>query len=402
MHEETFLIPDKTLPDMNYLDWDSQPALFKRYPEFCYRIAISDYPQLEWVGKIRCITDRHMRSHQPYIRLNVPSAGNLHPMEIYLQIRNVSGVLSGIYHLDVSCGELVLIDEIASVGLEPYVAIDTRFNGFLLFFTIVPFRSSWKYGLRSWRYCYLDLGHQIGALHGVLRHFGMTPTKLAHADAEKLNSLLGMGEDEFVAAAYALGEATNRSVQPLSVPLMHVQPCDYTRKNNSLADAFRGEGVYTSIHTHIGEMWDSAFNTFRRSARSFSPSAVNDTMLETIMQFEPAGPLHLFHIVLQSPSIPGGVYHRGVCVDEGDFMAQLMHLLVDQRFIAGASMVSLFFADEFSAQAHINAGISAHEIYLIAEKMGGGCSGVGAFYDKEAIGWFKMPLLYAVATGGKT
>ncbi len=168
-----------SLQRTTYLDWDTQPSLFKRYPHFCHRLKLSDYPSLQWLQQTRFISDSTSVAQNPYHRLNVPSAGNLHPIEIYVQLRNIAGILSGIYHLDVLKRELVMIMEIAGEGIEPYMGLEHRFNGALVMISLVPFRSSWKYGLRGWRYLYLDLGHQIGALSTSVHHFGYKLTKMS-------------------------------------------------------------------------------------------------------------------------------------------------------------------------------------------------------------------------------
>ncbi len=65
-------------------------------------------------------------------------------------------------------------------------------------------------------------------------------------------------------------------------------------------------------------------------------------------------------------------------------------------------MVLLIYAEQFTAHAHIEAGVYAQELYLACEHLGVGCSGIGAFYDEEASQWSDKPLLYAVAIGGKS
>ncbi|MDD2267300.1 nitroreductase family protein, partial [Sulfuricurvum sp.] len=77
------------------------------------------------------------------------------------------------------------------------------------------------------------------------------------------------------------------------------------------------------------------------------------------------------------------------------------HLLLEQRFIAGANMVVLIYAENFCASSHIEAGIYAQELYMACEYHEVGCSGIGAFYDDEASRWSDNALLYAVAIGGK-
>ena len=93
VREETCLTRDSLAQNNRYLDWDSQPAMFKHYPHFCYRLKLSDIPSLQWLEQTRCISDKRLIAQAPYYGLNVPSAGNLHPLEIYVQLRNISGVL---------------------------------------------------------------------------------------------------------------------------------------------------------------------------------------------------------------------------------------------------------------------------------------------------------------------
>lgn len=64
-------------------------------------------------------------------------------------------------------------------------------------------------------------------------------------------------------------------------------------------------------------------------------------------------------------------------------------------------MVVLIYAEIFSAETHIEAGVYAQDLYLACEELGIGCSGIGAFYDDEASPWSDNALLYAVAIGGK-
>ncbi|HEX5670879.1 MAG TPA: hypothetical protein VFX66_05020, partial [Sulfuricurvum sp.] len=109
MREDTLLTPLKVAQKTTFIEWDSQPSLFKHYPNFCYRLSLHNVPTLTWIAHLRCVTALRAVAQKPYYQLNVPSAGNLQPLEIYIQVRNVEGVLCGIYHLDVLSEQLVLI-----------------------------------------------------------------------------------------------------------------------------------------------------------------------------------------------------------------------------------------------------------------------------------------------------
>lgn len=402
VREETLLSPLKVAQRTTFLEWDSQPSLFKHYPHFCYRISLHDIEALSWLSHLRCITSLRMVAQKPYYQLNVPSAGNLQPLEIYVQVRNVPGVLCGIYHLDVLSEQLVLIQEIEGDGIESYLGLSNRFNGFMVMVSVVPFRSSWKYGLRAWRYCYLDLGHQISALNTTVQHFGLELTKMSHCDAKSLNRNMGMGDDEHIAAVYGIGEVGNRPVKELKNALMYVAPTNYIMKDDRLASNINNTPLYSENHEMI--QWPNyiRLNRSRRSAREFFTSNMDDTAMAVLMRRPVPKSLEVIAIILQAHSMQLGVYREGQFLMAGNYRSDVTHLLLGQRFIAGANMVLLIYAQQFTAHSHIEAGIYAQDIYLGCEHLGIGCSGIGAFYDNEGSKWSNNPLLYAVAVGGKS
>ena len=399
MREQTLLTREWVATKQTFLDWDSQPTSFKHYPHFCYRVKLSDHPALLWLRETRCITDEHTIAHKPYRRLNVPSAGNLHPIEIYVQIRNLTGLLSGLYHYDVLNEELVMIREIAGEGIEPYLGLDKRFNGVLVMLSLVPFRSSWKYGLRAWRYLYLDLGHQINALCASIQHFGLNCTKMSVN--QNLNTMMGMGEDEVIGAIYGVGEVSERAVKPITEPLMYVQPTDYSERLKVLSQKLKETPLYNDIlHTLHYEDF-ILLNTFRRSAREFNPFTMRDEIIQKLMSTPIPSSLEIITFIFQAHSMQSGLYRNGKCAVSGNFNSEIVHLLLDQRFISGSNMVILIHAEHFCAQTHIEAGIYAQELYRMCEHHNVTCSGIGAFYDEEATCYSDKPLLYAVAIGGK-
>ncbi|MBN2869445.1 MAG: hypothetical protein JXK04_00655 [Campylobacterales bacterium] len=399
MREETLLSPGSVSERSGYLEWDTQPSQFKTYPPFCYRLSLADFPSLEWLERVRCITDVRNIGGRPYRRLNVPSAGNLHPIEIYVQLRNMTGILSGIYHLDVPNRELVMVSEIASEGCELYVGLEHRFNGVIVMISLVPFRSGWKYGRRSWRYLYLDLGHQIGALAASVRHFGLELTKMS--PVEGLNRAMGMGPDETVAAVYGVGEVSHRGVKGLSLPLIQVQPTDYLLSDEVLLGAIRSAAVYTEIPAGGAWPFFERVNRLRRSAREFHPDGLGDEALRFLMATPSPPSLEIVMVVLHAHAIRPGVYREGICTQEGDFDSDIVHLLLEQRFTARANMVVLIGSERFDAHAHVDAGVYAQGIGYAAWELDAVCSGIGAFYDDEARRWLRQPMLYAVAIGGK-
>ncbi len=398
---EATLLTRETLPhrEVGTLDWDSQPAVFKKYPSFLSRIGIGSIPQLQWLSQTRLVTDVRSIARKPYYRLNVPSAGNLHPIEIYLQLRGVPGLLSGIYHLELPEGVLTLIREIGSEGIERYVGMDKRFEGAIVMISLVPFRSFWKYGLRGWRYLYLDLGHQIGTLDVSVRHFGATLSKISPTAG--LSQMMGMGDEEFIAAVYGVGNCGERPVKPLKSPLMRVAPTDYCTGDETFARALNAGKIFTGL-PEAGPFDDFVrLNTQRRSAREFYPLAREEDVLRRLMKTPYPPSIEPTFAVMRARSMQHGLYRKGHCVREGAFGNDIVRLLLDQRFIGNAAMVALIYADSFDEQTHIDAGIYAQELYLSCGAEGMGCSGIGAFFDEEALSFHSKYLVYAVAIGGK-
>lgn len=399
MREQTLLSREILAKREGFLDWDSQPAVFKTYPHFLNRIDLSVIPELQWLYHSRRITDEQRIAQKPYLRLNVPSAGNLHPIEIYVQLRNIPGLLSGIYHLESLKGTLTMIREIGSEGVEPYLGMDKRFSGAIVMISIVPFRSFWKYGLRSWRYLYLDLGHQIATLNASVRHFGLELSKMS--PSVELSTMMGMGDEEHIAAVYAVGSNNDRPVKTLKTPLMRVSPTDYFQYDSVLADALKTDSLYCD---HPIQMEFENFlhlNETRRSAREFIPGQGNDVFLRSLIRQPHPERIEPLFILFQAQSMQPGIYRNGECIREGDFKPEIVRLLLDQRFIGSADMVALIYAEHFDAASHIEAGIFAQYLYLACEAEQMACSGIGAFFDDDASAYSPKDLIYAVAIGGK-
>jgi SagB-type dehydrogenase family enzyme len=178
---------ERYAPGPARLDWDAQPEPFRRF-EGCERLELplaasaidlpfaalytpgAVQPQPLGVAAIGACLELSLavsawKAQGPArwaVRCN-PSSGNLHPVEGYLVLPSTDLGPAGIYHyeardhaLELRCG---LGPDLAACleGLLPPGCL-------LVGLSLVPWREAWKYGVRAWRYCQLDLGHAIGAL----------------------------------------------------------------------------------------------------------------------------------------------------------------------------------------------------------------------------------------------
>lgn len=403
VYQRTALTPMRVARQSGYIDWASQPSLFKQYPEFLFRYPYGSDPRLRLIELSRLITSRSQIGGKPYYRLNTPSAGNLHPIELYVQIRSLKGILSGIYHVNAAAEELVLIREIEGDGLEGELGMKKRFEGMLFLVSCVPFRSEWKYGERSLRYCYLDAGHQIGAIQAAAALDGQDATILSDFDANRLNLLMGFKGEESVCAVLAVGKEGKKSVKRIESPLMQVSPTDYCETKGAVAEMIAKEERREIPLLNEAFVTDESAIVARRSARQFSTESLGKERFEHFMHLlvQPPQGLSCFTLVLEKGFVEPGLYASAELVKAGDYADEISSLLVDQRFVKEASMIAVMTSKCFGRSELISASAFAHRIHLDAQTNEVGFSGIGAFYDTKLQNFLntKEYILYVCVIG---
>jgi len=143
-----------------------------------YALAISAWKQ---AGEVRWA----LRSN--------PSSGNLHPTEGYLLIDEVPGLspFPGLYHYAAKEHALELRAELPQ---ESFTSLLEGFppDAFLVGFTSVNWRETWKYGERAFRYCQHDVGHAIGSARVAAQTLGWRMLLLDGVADGTLSALLGV------------------------------------------------------------------------------------------------------------------------------------------------------------------------------------------------------------------
>jgi len=200
------------------LDWDAQPAPFRRYPgaaalelplaadrfERCYgrlpeKPENEVSPGLESLGALLELSFgiSAWKSWGPSrwaLRCN-PSSGNLHPVEVYVLAAGLPGVADGLHHYEPEAhaleGRALTVPDDAT----PWLAIGL---------SSIMWREAWKYGERAFRYCQLDVGHAIGALAYAAALLGWDVRPVA---SPALAHCLGLDRpDDFPPSRYAFTE----------------------------------------------------------------------------------------------------------------------------------------------------------------------------------------------------
>ncbi len=141
----------------------------------------------------------------------VPSAGARHAFETYVLANNVKGLAPGLYRF------LALDHQLAEENLEAGFAdglveaclgqtfVKTSAATFI--WTAVPYRMTWRYGERGYRYLHLDAGHSCQNLYLAAEAIGGGACAIAAYEDEAMNACLGLdGKEQFVIYVAPVGK----------------------------------------------------------------------------------------------------------------------------------------------------------------------------------------------------
>ena len=132
----------------------------------------------------------------------VPSGGARHPFETYLLINRVTDLGPGLYRYLALDHKLCFLrsDDSLAVGLEE-ACMDQGFasKGAVAFiWSVVPYRTEWRYTIVSPKIIALDAGHVCQNLYLACEAIGAGTCAIGAYDQGKLDTLLGLdGQEEF-------------------------------------------------------------------------------------------------------------------------------------------------------------------------------------------------------------
>jgi SagB-type dehydrogenase family enzyme len=175
---------------------------------------------------------RRLRSPQgvPIFFRTAMSAGNLHPIEVYV-------VRDGVWHYNPLSHRLVLVRSAPSASMPA--------DGALIVLTAIPFRTCWKYAERGYRHIYWDAGTLLANLLAVAEAHGLEPRlELGFADRE-IAELVGIdGVDEMPLALVWIGGHFEIPVAAeLSSPAQSRAIAGAIRRFESVAEAQRASSL---------------------------------------------------------------------------------------------------------------------------------------------------------------
>ena len=362
------------------------------------------------------------------LRVN-PSSGNLHPTEFHLVTRGVRNWPDGLYHYRAS-----------SHMAEQRARGDFRTNltgldaPIVFMLTSIAWREAWKYGERAYRYCLHDMGHAWQALALAARAIGCNSFAVAHFPDEEVAQSCRLNEDEWPMLLVGL--------QGLAIPVGgpdEGEPIWFGGRANRLSDEEVAYPLIDSIHaatkidrrqgaiceaepapTGTGEIKlpspDSSTRTFgevartRRSALDFRGGTLSMSLaqLATILDaaarpffadFATRRFVQLYLYAHRIDELEPGIYRHWPesgeleMIRPGDQRAAAAGLSLGQDLAGNACVAFSMIADIDRAvrahgdrgyrYVHFEAGAMGQRLYLAAEALGLGATGIGAFFDNE-------------------
>ena len=363
------------------------------------------------------------------LRVN-PSSGNLHPTEFHFLTRGLKRWPDGWYHYDPSRH---MAEQRGRGYFEMTLASDSAPIVFVL--TSIVWREAWKYDERAYRYCLHDIGHAWQALALCARAIGCDSFAAGHFPDDEVAELCRLNTDEWPMLIVSLhgksipvhgadtgetawfgGQATQLSKETIAHPLIDsIQSATKRSSSGSIRTSFAesaptGSGQIKLPSPALSARSFGEVARMRRSAldflggnRSMSLAELSAILAVTAQplsaDFACARFIQLYLYVHRVDGLQPGVYRfwpeRAELeqVKSGDQRVAAAGLSLGQDLAGNAcvtfSMIGDLeraahtFGDRGYRYAHFEAGAIGHRLYLAAETLGLGATGIGAFYDDE-------------------
>ncbi|RKZ36415.1 MAG: nitroreductase [Gammaproteobacteria bacterium] len=201
------------------INWDAQPDSFRHYTGVqCFELPLvadtltctyidlyhskAIAPRPMTLSNIAALLElslgfaawKEYATHRWVLRCT-PSSGNLHPTEGYVILPNITSLPAGVYHYISYDHLLEQRGSFEENGAKKFEAALSS-GRFLLGLSSIPWRSSWKYGERAFRYCQLDIGHAIAAVRYAAATLGWSVQLLDHWAEAEMSMTLGLNQEE--------------------------------------------------------------------------------------------------------------------------------------------------------------------------------------------------------------
>ena len=357
------------------------------------------------------------------LRVN-PSSGNLHPTEFHFLTRGLRDWPDGLYHYRASSH---MAEQRARGDFMTSVTDTAAPIVFVL--TSIAWREAWKYGERAYRYCLHDMGHAWQALALAGRAIGCESFAVGQFPDDEVARVCRLNEDEWPMLMVGLegasipvreadagetvwfgGRANRLSGETVAHPLIDRIHAATKLEDPSLwprlgtgAPGYRGqEGAATRTFGEVARGRRSALDF--RGGNLMMPRAQLSAILDAgvrpwLTDFAGTRFIQLYLYAHRVEGLEPGIYRHWAdsgeleTMQRGDQRVMAAGLSLGQELAGNACVAISMIADMDSAigtygdrgyrYVHFEAGAIGHRLYLAAEALGLGATGIGAFFDDE-------------------
>ena len=381
------------------------------------------------------------------------SAGNLHPVELYVVCGELPGIPAGVYHFAPAEFGLTMLRR---GDLRPALAgaageISVASSPATIVLTGLPWRTGWKYAERGYRHLYWDAGAVLANLL-VAADAGGVPVRVlaGFVDAEVSRLVGADGTSEFPLALAVVGRGQEPTAAGAAPPVdrldVEVAPLSPRPVTFPLVVDAQQAGALESPDAVAG--WRQAAGGAAPSGSpALLPASADTRRLDEVvlqrgstrlMRREPVSRDVLeWGLAVAARPLPGDVDASGALVGHhvsvhavdgvapgayrwrpggldvvrtGDFRDHTEHLCLDQP-LGGDAAFTVFHTTPLDdvvvrlgargyRAVHLTAGVAAGRLALAAFALGDGASGI-TFFDNEVARFFSTQdsCLLATAVG---
>lgn len=148
----------------------------------------------------------------------VACGGARHEFECYMAIKNVEGLACGYYHYMPDLHALALLQECNEEAMNEMLhqslcGQDWSFKANVTFFySAIPYRAEWRYGIYSHRVQLMDVGHITQNLYVAAESANLGTCAIAAVDVNYASKVFGLdGEEEFILYSAPAGKVSKQN-----------------------------------------------------------------------------------------------------------------------------------------------------------------------------------------------
>jgi SagB-type dehydrogenase family enzyme len=140
----------------------------------------------------------------------VPSGGARHGFETYLLVQNVEGLQPGSYHYLPLGHQLEFLHPVEDLPAAISLSLEGQSwaskASVVFYWSFLPYRCEWRYGIWAHRVALIDAGHVGQNLYLACAALGLGTCAIAAFDLAVCDALFGLdGEDEFTVYSSTVG-----------------------------------------------------------------------------------------------------------------------------------------------------------------------------------------------------